>query len=88
VKTLTKKQVIVDLDLPDPGAEPQSLTFRVSKKTKFLKDDQPIKLSDIEAGTHISLDATRDGDLKLSALNVRVVASGKPGDKAAEKSNP
>jgi hypothetical protein len=87
VKTLTKKEVIVDLDRADPGADPQSLTFRISKKTKFLKDDQPIKLSDVEVGTHISLDATRDGDLKLSALNVRVASSGQPGDKAAEKSD-
>jgi hypothetical protein len=87
VKTLTKKEVIVDLDRPDPGADPQSVTFRISKKTKFLKDDQPIKLSDVEVGAHISLDATRDGDLKLSALNVRVASSGKPDDKAAEKSD-
>ncbi|MGA2737543.1 MAG: hypothetical protein ABSG65_08835 [Bryobacteraceae bacterium] len=70
VKTLTKKELTVDLDPADPGAEPQSLTFRLSKKTKFSKDDQPIKPSDIEPGMHISLDATRDGDQKLSALNV------------------
>jgi hypothetical protein len=34
---------------------------------------------------HISLDATRDGDLKLSALNVMVPPPDKPGDKPAEK---
>ena len=72
VKALTKKELTVDLDPTDPDAERQSLTFRLSKKTKFLKDDQPIKPSDIEVGAHISLDATRDGDLKLSALNVMV----------------
>src|ERR1039458_3331484 len=65
VKALTKKELVVDLDRPDPDpdAEQQSLTFRLSKKTRFLKGDQPIKISDIEAGTHITLDATRDGDL-------------------------
>lgn len=85
VKALTKKELTVDLDPTDPGAERQSLTFRLSKKTKFLKDDQPVKPSDIEVGTHIALDATRDGDLKLSALNVMVAPPGKPAGKPAEK---
>jgi len=80
VKTLTKKELIVDLDPADPEAERQTLTFRLSKKTKFSKDDQSIALSDIAVGTHISLDATRDGDLKFSALNV-MVAPGKPAGK-------
>jgi hypothetical protein len=69
----------VDLDPTDPSADRQSLTFRVSRKTKFLKGDQPIQPSDIEVGAHISLDATRDGDLKLSALNVVVAPPAKPG---------
>jgi|ERR1039457_2787859 hypothetical protein len=85
VKALTKKELIVDLDSTEPDAERQSLTFRFSKKTKFLKDDQPIKPSDIEVGTHITLDATRDGDQKLSALNVMVAPPGKPAGKPAEK---
>lgn len=84
VKALTKKELVVDLDRPDPDAEQQSLTFRLSKKTRFLKGDQPIKLSDIEAGTHISLDATRDGDLKFSALNVMVAPPGKPAEKPGD----
>jgi hypothetical protein len=37
VKVLTKKEIIVDLDRPEPGAEQQTLTFRLPKKTKFLK---------------------------------------------------
>jgi hypothetical protein len=82
VKALTKKELVVDLDRPDPDAEQQSLTFRLSRKTRFLKGDQPVKPSDIEAGTHITLDATRDGDLKFSALNVMVAPPGKPAEKA------
>ena len=78
VKTLTKKELTLDLDPPDPGADRQTLTFRLSKKTKFLKGDQAIKPSDIGLGTHISLDATRDGDAKFSALNVMVATAGKP----------
>ena len=85
VKTIAKKELTVDLDPADPGAERQSLTFRLSKKTKFLKGDRPIKPSDIEVGVHISLDATRDGDQKLSALTVMAAPPGKPGDKRAEK---
>jgi hypothetical protein len=85
VKTIGKKELTLDLDPADPGAERQSLTFRVSKKTKFSKDDQPIKPTDIEVGMHISLDATRDGDQKLSALNVMVASTGKPGDKPTGK---
>jgi hypothetical protein len=85
VKAITKKDLTLDLDPGDPGADRQSITFRVSKKTKFLKGDRPIKPSDIEVGTHISLDATRDGDQKLSALNVLVAAAHKPDDKSAEK---
>jgi hypothetical protein len=85
LKALSKKELIVDLDSTEPDAERQSLTFRFSKKTKFLKDDQPIKPSDIEVGTHITLDATRDGDLKLSALNVMVAPPGKPAGKRVEK---
>jgi len=85
VKALTKKELIVELDRPDPDAEQQSLTFRLSKKTRFLKDDQPVKPSDIEAGTHITLDATRDGDLKFSALNVMVAPQGKTGEKAGPR---
>lgn len=88
VKALTKKELVVDLDPADPDAERQTLTFRLSKKTRFLKDDRPIQPSDIEAGTHITLDATRDGDLKLSALNVMVAppgkAAGPPGEKAGK----
>jgi len=84
VKVLTKKELTVDLDPADPDTERQTLTFRVSKKTKFVKADQPIKPSDVEVGAHISLDATRDGDLKFSALNVMVGPTGKPEAKTGQ----
>ena len=73
LKGLTKKELILDLDPAEPGQE-QSLTFRVSRKTKFLENDREIKPSEIPVGAHLTLDATRDGDLKLSALNVLVAA--------------
>ena len=70
LKALTKKEMVVDLDTKEPTDERQTLTFRLSKKTKFLKEDKEIKAADIAAGTHLSIEATRDGDQKLSALNV------------------
>jgi len=85
VKALTKKELIVDLDSAEPSEERQSLTFRLSKRTKFLKDDREVKPSDIEVGTHITLDATRDGDLKLSALNVMAAPLGTPAGKPGAK---
>jgi hypothetical protein len=85
VKALTKKELTVDLDPADQDADRQSLTFRLSRKTKFLKDDQPIQPSGIEVGAHISLEATRDGDQKFSALSVMVAPSGKPAGKPAGK---
>jgi len=75
MKALTKKELIMELDAAEHTegqTDEQSLTFRVSRKTKFLKNDQEIKPSDIPVGAHLTLDATRDGDLKLSALNVMV----------------
>jgi len=78
VKVLTKKEMVVELDRPQAGADQQTMTFRLSKKTKFLKGDQPIKSADIAEGTHISLDAVRDGDLKFSAVNVIIAAAPTP----------
>ena len=76
LKAMTKKELVVDLDATEPAEEKQSLTFRFSKKTKFLKDDKEIKPADVAVGTHITLEATRDGDLKLSALDVTVAPEG------------
>ena len=82
VKALTKKDLLMDLDRPDPDAAPESLTFRLSRKTKFLKGDQPVKPSEIAAGTHITLEATRDGDQKFTAMNVMIALPGNLGEKA------
>jgi hypothetical protein len=81
LKSISKKDFVLDLDPADSQAEQQSLTFRFSKKTKFMKGDQAIKPTDLAVGTHLSLDATRDGDLKLSAVSVFVVAPEKAADK-------
>ena len=86
VKSLTMKEIIIDLD-----SEEESLTLRRSGKTKFFKDDKEIKAADIPVGTHVTLDATRDGDQKLSALKVMVAPVAAPGTAApaaAKATNP
>lgn len=67
LKVLNKKELRIDVD-----SEEQSISFRVTKKTHFLKDGKEIKLADVSLGTIVAVDATRDPDLKFSALNVVV----------------
>jgi hypothetical protein len=67
LKMINKKELRIDVD-----SEEQSLTFRVTKKTHFLKDGKEIKLADVNPGTLVAVDATRDPDQKFSALNVVV----------------
>ncbi|MGA2135322.1 MAG: hypothetical protein ABSH50_23790 [Bryobacteraceae bacterium] len=76
VKALTKKEIIVDLDKAEAAQDQESMTFRLSKKTKIQEKDKDIKPADIAVGTHIWVDATRDGDLKFSAVNVMVAPLG------------
>lgn len=85
VKSITKKDVLVELDRNDPSADQESLTFRFSKKTTFTKADQTIKATDIAVGNHVSLDAIREGDQKLTALNVIVGEPGKSDGKQPAK---
>jgi hypothetical protein len=67
LKSLTKKELRIDLDSGE-----ESLTFRISKKTHFLKDGKEIKPADVSPGTVVAVDAARDPDQKFSALNVIV----------------
>lgn len=67
LKALTNKELRIDADTAE-----QSITFRVSRKTRFMKDGKPVKPATIAVGTVVSVDATRDPDLKFSALAVVV----------------
>jgi hypothetical protein len=71
LKALTTKELIIDVDSGEQ-TDKQSLTLRRSRKTKFFKSSKEIQPSEIPTGAHITLDATRDPDQKLSALNVTV----------------
>jgi Domain of unknown function (DUF5666) len=72
LKSLSKKELRIDVD-----SDQQSITFRVTSKTHFLKDGKDIKPSGVTVGTIVAVDATRDPDQKFSALNV-VVSPPKP----------
>jgi hypothetical protein len=67
LKTLTKKELRIEGD-----ADGQSISFRISKKTHFLKDGKEVKPESVAMGTVVAVDASRDPDLKFTALNVIV----------------
>ena len=74
LKDLDKKNVVIETD------EDQTVSMRITGKTKFLKNDQAIKPSQIAPGTPISIDATEDTDLSIVALNVIVDSPPKKSD--------
>jgi hypothetical protein len=46
--------------------------MRVSGKTKYYKGNEPIKATDIDIETPVTVDASEDSDLKFTAINVIV----------------
>jgi len=67
LKALNKKELRINVE-----SDQQSITFRVTRKTHFFKDGKEIKLADVKLETVVAVDATRDPDLKFSALNIDV----------------
>jgi hypothetical protein len=76
LKELTKKELRIDVE-----SEQQSITCRVTSKTQFMKDGKKIKLDDIRLDSVVAVDATREPDLKFTALSV-VVSPPKPKSEA------
>jgi hypothetical protein len=66
VKELTKKEIMIET------GDEQTVSLRITGKTRFLKNNQPIKPSDIETETVVTVDASEDVDLKLTAISVMV----------------
>ncbi|MBV9771190.1 MAG: hypothetical protein JOZ32_16590, partial [Bryobacterales bacterium] len=64
LKELSNKEIMIETD------ESQIGSIRRTRKTKFLKGTQQIKPSDIDIETPVTVDASEDVDLKLTALNV------------------
>ncbi len=66
IKQLTKKELMIETE------DDQTVSMRVSGKTKFYRGNEPIKASDIDMETLVTVDASEDADLKLTAINVIV----------------
>ena len=66
IKELTKKEIMIETE------DDQTVSMRVSGKTKFYKGNEPIKATDIDMETLVTVDASEDADLKLTAINVIV----------------
>jgi hypothetical protein len=66
LKDLSSKEITIET------ADSQIVTIHRSRKTKFFKDTQSIKPSDIDIETPITVDATEEVDLSLTAVTVTV----------------
>ena|SRR5690349_5716477 len=69
LKSISKKELI--LALPDD----HEVVFYLSHKTKFLKDQKPIKPSAIPADARLSVDGKRDIRGNTEAVSVTVESS-------------
>ena len=68
LKQMSDKEIMIVND------DNQMISLRRSHKTKFLKDGEAIKASGIDLETPITVDASEDSDLKLTAVRVTVDA--------------
>jgi hypothetical protein len=66
LKELSSKEIMIET------ADNQTVSIRRSRKTKFLQGKKSIKPTDIDLETPITIDASEDADLKLTAVNVTV----------------
>jgi hypothetical protein len=66
LKDLSSKEITIET--PDS----QILTIHRSRKTKFFKGTQSIKASEIDIETPVTVDATEEVDLSLTAISVTV----------------
>jgi hypothetical protein len=74
VRSISKKEIVVDMP------EDQSIAFHISHKTKFIKDDKPVKPAAIVAGTLVTVDGKRDllGNVEAVTVTVNTKPAAKP----------
>jgi hypothetical protein len=65
VKSLSSKLLVIE----DP--ESNTLQFECSKKTHYYQGDKKVKASALKPGDHVAVEAKRDIDGTLEAVNVR-----------------
>ncbi len=66
LKDLSSKEITIET------SDGQIVTIHRSRKTKFFKGTQSIKPSDIDIETPVTVDATEEVDLSLTAISVTV----------------
>jgi hypothetical protein len=66
LKELTSKEITITTE------DDQVVSIHRSRKTKFLKGTQTIKPSDIDLETPVTVDASEEVDLTLTAISVTV----------------
>ena len=66
MKQLNNKEIVIENDAK------QMIAIRRSHQTKFLKNNQPIKSSDIDLETPVTIDAREAANLSLFAIKVSV----------------
>jgi hypothetical protein len=66
VKQLNNKEIVIENDAK------QMVSIRRSHHTKFFKDNQPIKSSDIDLETPVTIDAREAANVSLLAIKVSV----------------
>jgi|ERR1700733_6067488 len=66
LKDLNSKEITIQTD------DEQVVSIHRTRKTKFLKGTQTIKPSDIDLETMVTVDASEDVDLSLTAVSVTV----------------
>jgi hypothetical protein len=66
LKELTSKEITIET------GDEQLVSIHRTRKTKFLKGTQTIKPSDIDLETMVTVDATEEVDLSLTAVSVTV----------------
>jgi hypothetical protein len=66
VKQLNNKEIVIENDAK------QMVAIRRSHQTKFLKNNQPIKSSDIDLETPVTIDAREAVNVSLFAIKVSV----------------
>ncbi len=66
LKELTGKEITIET------GDSQIVSIHRSRKTKFVKDAKSIKPSDIDIGTLVTVDASEEVDLSLTAISVTV----------------
>jgi hypothetical protein len=66
LKLLNNREIVIEND------SKQMVSIRRSHKTKFLQNNQPIKPSEIDLESPVTVDATESAGVSLLAVNVSV----------------